>query len=92
VTLKFKAYSKKDGVSSEQEKACKNFNDGKLRIAEKLLTRYSKDAQTRFDPKTLLINRDGSYALLCDDKENPDDGIAVCLAPKAKIVSQDEYL
>ena len=64
----------------------------KMDCIEKLLKEYSNSVELRFIPKTLLIDRDGSYALLFDDNDNPDDGIAVCLAPEEKIISQDEYL
>jgi hypothetical protein len=39
-----------------------------------------------------LFQRDGGYALLLDDKSDEDDGIAVCLVPKAEVLSQDAYL
>jgi hypothetical protein len=47
---------------------------------------------TRFSPRTLLFGRDGSYALLLDDVVDPDNGLAVCLSPEEKVVTQDEYL
>lgn len=64
----------------------------KANVIERLLTEYSQKASERFVPRTLLFEEDGTYALLCDDKEEPDDGIAVCLVPETKIMSQDDYL
>jgi hypothetical protein len=96
VVVKAKAYYEKDGITAEQERAFAdwdNLKNEKLRIAEKLLTEYSRgNADERFKMKTLLFDRDGDYALLFDDRENEDDGVAVCLAPIEKVVPQDEYL
>ena len=41
---------------------------------------------------TLLFGRNGECALLCDDNNEPDEGIAICIYPKAVIKSQDDYL
>lgn len=95
VNLKIQAYFEEDGITPEQEAAYASFLEAeaeRLQAAEKLLTAYSDLAQTRFVPKTFLVNRDGSYALLLDDPDDPDEGIAVCLAPVEEIVSQDDYL
>lgn len=95
VVVKVKAYFEKDGVTAEQEDAFDNF---KLKLAEKLievetmLKHYSNEAPIRFIPKVLLFNRDGSYALLLDDQQDEDGGIAVCLSPKKEVLSLDEYL
>ncbi|MDR0869022.1 MAG: hypothetical protein LBP75_11230 [Planctomycetota bacterium] len=96
VTVKAKAYFEKDGITAEQESAFSDFNDYKnsrLQTVEKLLNGLaSGNAAERFTPRTLLFQRNGGYALLLDDKNDEDDGIAVCLAPKAEVLSQDEYL
>ena len=82
-------------ITEEQENAysefCKSENE-KLETVENLLRGYSDSPQEKFTPKTLLIDRDGSYALLCDDIDNEDEGIAVCLYPQEVIISQDDYL
>jgi hypothetical protein len=95
ITVKAKAYFEKDGITSEQEKSFRRFNSGKiecLKDAEKLLKDFSSNASDRFVPQTLLFQRDGGYALLLDDNEDEDGGIAVSLAPKMGVLSQDEYL
>lgn len=95
VKLKFKAYFEKDKITQEQEKAYIEYKEDKKNILNKienLLIGYSSDAATRFIPKTLLFERDGAYALLCDDTLSTDEGIAVTLAPKKQVVLQDEYL
>lgn len=97
VIVKAKAYHEQDGITAEQEAAIIDFGDNKqarLATVDKLLTDYAngEDASKRFIPRTLLFQRNGSYALLLDDNEDEDEGIAVCLAPAATIVSQSEYL
>ena len=95
VTVKIQAYLEEDGITKEQENAYINFlntEEIKMNCIERLLKQYSASAELRFIPKTLLIDRDGAYALLFDDEDNPDDGIAVCLEPEEKIMSQDDYL
>ena len=95
INLKIQAYFEEDGITEEQENAysefCKSENE-KLETVENLLRGYSDSPEQEFIPKTLLINRDGSYALLCDDTDNEDEGIAVCLYPEEVIISQDDYL
>ena len=96
IVVKAKAYFEKDGITKEQEAAFADFKTHKakeLDLAEKLLVKYASDgAAKRFIPRTLLFQRDGSYALLFDDNEDEDGGIAVCLEPTAAVLSQDEYL
>ena len=95
VTVKIQAYLEEDGITKEQENAYINFlntEEIKMNCIERLLKEYSASAELRFIPKTLLIDRDGAYALLFDDEDNTDDGIAVCLEPEEKIMSQDDYL
>lgn len=96
VIIKAAAYFERDGITVEQEAAIVDFGDHKkehLKIAEKLLTDFSEgDASQQFVPRTLLFKRNGNYALLLDDREDEDEGIAVCLHPEVEIVSQDDYL
>lgn len=96
IVVKAKAYFEKDGITKEQEVAFVNFQTHKaeqLNIVEKLLIKFSSDeAVERFIPRTLLFQRDGSYAFLFDDNEDEDGGIAVSLEPTATVLSQDEYL
>ena len=96
IVVKAKAYFEKDGITKEQEAAFANFQAHKteqLNIAEKLLMKFSvNEAAERFIPRTLLFQRDGSYALLLDDNEDEDGGIAVSLEPTAAVLSQDDYL
>jgi hypothetical protein len=95
IIVKAKAYFEKDGITAEQEKAFIDFSDKKAeyeKAVENLLKKYSNNASEHLTPQTFLFQRDGSFALLCDDANEPDDGIAVCLSPESGIVGQDEYL
>lgn len=96
ITIKAKAYRKEDGITPEQDNALANFAVQKnaiLKTAEALLDKFRNgNGAVYFTPRMLLFERDGSYALLCDDSMDEDDGVAVCLAPKQEVVSQDEYL
>lgn len=96
VVVKAKAYHESDGVTAEQESAYADFKgnkDTRLITVEKLLDAFADgNSAKRFIPQTLLFQRNGGYALLLDDKQDEDGGIAVILAPKAEVKSQDEYL
>lgn len=95
IRLNLQAYFEEEGITEEQERAFVDFKNNekdKLKAIENLLNNYSDTAKERFTPRTLLFERDGSYALLCDDSDEPDEGIAVKLAPENGIVSQDEFL
>lgn len=95
VVVKVKAYFEEDGVTADQEQAYLNYSKDKKLVwnnIERLLIDYDPMAADRFTPTMLLFDRDGAYALLCDDDQEPDNGIAVCLAPSQSIVPQDDYL
>lgn len=95
ITVKAKAYFEKDGITKEQMDAMKKYCDNKAVINNRIIDlamEYSEDAKNRFIPRTLLFERDGECALLCDDIEEPDDGIAICIFPNEIVISQDDYL
>lgn len=95
IIIKVKAYFEKDGITENQEVALKKYNDNRILINDKfteLAIKYDKNASNRFLPKTLLFGRNGECALLCDDNEEPDEGIAICVFPNELVVSQDDYL
>ncbi len=95
IVVKCKAYKAEDGITTEQEAALKKFareGEKQLAIAAQMLNGKFPDAGRRFVPTMLLFNRDGEYALLLDDKDNPDEGMCAILSPRREIVSQDEYL
>ena len=95
ITVKLNAYFEKDGITEEQKHAYIEYKKGEKNVweqLESLLANYRSDAEFKFDPTTLIIDRNGDMAFLLDDFDAPDEGIAVCISPDKKIVSQDEYL
>lgn len=96
ITIKAKAYFESDAITTAQEIAFSSFTANKseqMKIVEKLLIDFAGDNPSkRFVPRTLLFQRDGGYALLLDDKEDEDGGVAVSLVPVEAVLSQDEYL
>ncbi len=95
ITIKLQAYYKTDVLPAKQLKSCDlfvNYEDKMIEEIERLMSDYADDFGTRFIPQTLLIKKNGSIALLCDDENNPDEGIAICLYPETSVVSQDDYL
>ena len=95
VTLKLQAYTKNEDITAKQQNALEEFKaleKEKIGCIERLLNKFDTNSDKRFSPKTLLFQRDGSYALLCDDKQNLDEGIAIVLSPTEEILSQDDYL
>lgn len=95
ITLRMKSYRESDGITMEQDQAYADYSANKEQIREHIeteLLHFAEDAEERFIPRTLLVQRDGAYALLCDDADYPDEGIAICVKPNFSIVSQDEYL
>ena len=99
------AYFEEDCITAEQEKAFdifkNNRNDTESKI-ELLLNEYiNKDIKDDFTSKTLskyvipksfIFERNGGYALLLDYINCPENGLAVQLAPKETVLTQDEYL
>lgn len=95
IIVKAKAYFEADGITEAQKEAMKKYSESVKKIGDlvsDLAEEYDENAKQRFVPKTLLFSRDGECALLCDDNDEPDEGIAICIYPKAVIVSQDDYL
>lgn len=94
IVMKIKAYDADDGIPLVQKQAYVSYiNNEKqyLYQAENAIKEEFGDA-TRFVPSMLLVNRRGECALLCDDLEEPDEGIAIVFGDRIKIVSQSEYL
>ena len=95
IVVKIQAYDPEDGISEEQDQACceyiKNEKEN-LESIEKLMVEYSADAKTRFSPRRLLYDTDGGCALLCNDAEDVDEGIAVCIIPNQCVMEQSDYL
>ena len=95
ITVTAESYSESELITNEQENSFVLYKNDNAKIIvelEKCLKNYEKNAEKRFLPTELIFDRKGNCALLLDDKNNPDEGIAVTIMPKMTILSQDEYL
>jgi len=95
VTIKIQAYSKEDSLTAEQEANVDEYLSSGLewiKAIDKKLCEYAENYLERFVPRTMLFKKDGDVALLCDDNDDPDGGIAVCVKPSLEIKLQDDYL
>ena len=95
IIVKLQAYKEDAELPLKLLQSCDLYVDNEIEMIasiEKLMNDFSTNFSDRFTPQTLLIKRDGSIALLCDDAKNPDDGIAISLFPEKCVMSQDDYL
>jgi hypothetical protein len=99
VIVNAEAYNKEDCLTEEQQKSYASFKEMKAekqRTIEMLLSQYFEgqedDLCDFLKPTSLLIQREGELALLFDDANDEDNGIAVTLSLKEEVVTQDEYL
>ena len=95
ITVKIQAYEPEDSIPPAQDQACRTYIENEaenLECMEKLMLEYSADAKTRFSPRRLLFDTDGGCALLCNDAEDEDEGIAVCILPDKCVMDQSDYL
>ena len=95
IIVRLLTYREDQELTEKQLEACKVYATNEadmLADMEKLIMDYVSDYKERFMPKMLLVQRNGSVALTCDDAQEPDEGIAVCVYPEKVVLSLDEYL
>ena len=95
ITVIIQAYKAEDEIPAIQDEVCKEYAEHEqeyLECIEKLMLEFDDNADTRFTPDSLYIERDGKCALLCDDAEDLDDGIAVEIIPEKNVTYQNVYL
>ena len=101
IKVKARSYYEEDGITAEQESAYMEFKTlkaEKQRIIESMLSQFYKNERNadqlrkQLTPTMLVIERDGAYALLFDDEDDLDNGLAAVLSPEEKVLTQDEYL
>ena len=95
IKVKIQACEPEDSIPPAQDQACRTYIENEaenLECMEKLMLEYSADAKTRFSPRRLLFDTDGGCALLCNDAEDEDEGIAVCILPDKCVMDQSDYL
>jgi hypothetical protein len=90
------SYRETDLPTDSQQKAYIDFENNKQQFEEEienLLIAYNgEESLNQLTPKGIVFERDGKYAVLFDDATDPDNGIAVTLAPKKEVMTQDDYL
>lgn len=89
------AYYEHESITDKQREAYSTFLAGKTSVSKKietLLANSMKEPEKHLRPRFLVFEKDGAYALMLDDDNDPDDGIAVQLHPVEKVMSQDAYL
>jgi hypothetical protein len=95
------AYFEDEEITVEQETAYTTINDQKPEkqsVIESLLSRYfnnnlnEEQFRERLKPTALVIEQEGKCAVLFDDEEDPDNGLAVIISPDEEVKTQDEYL
>ena len=89
------AYYEHETITEAQQSAYRSYNLNKSVLEKKieqLLSDFMEEPEKYLKPRFLVFEKKGKYALLFDDDNDPDDGIAVQLAPIEKVMSQDAYL
>jgi len=89
------AYYEHESITVAQQSAYHSFAMNKTIISKKienLLVEYMDEPEKHLKPRFLVIEKNGAYALMLDDDNDPDNGVAVQLEPDERVVSQDAYL
>ncbi|WP_314830487.1 hypothetical protein [uncultured Streptococcus sp.] len=96
ICITAEAYWESDDVTLAQENAFLEFNKKKgeyvARLENLMIVKYGVEAKERFSAKQILISREGKLAILFDDSEDEDEGIAVQIIPNYRIEEQSTYL
>jgi hypothetical protein len=94
--VRAKSYYESDEITDIQREEYNDFTKNKANIAleiEKLIVSYKgRKFIKELTPRFLIFQRQGGYALLADDKTDPDNGIAIVLSPHKEVMTQDDYL
>lgn len=85
------AYYADESITEKQREAYNDFLLNENSIIAKIESELSNTREC-FVPKVIKIQKNGDLAILFDDMENEEDGIAVCITPKFEILSIDQYL
>lgn len=98
ITISASAYDEKEMITGEQEESYKKFEANRnlfQSICEVELLKIAQNdesARANYTPKMLVIQKDGETALLIDDHNDMEGGIAIVILPETKVESLDEYL
>lgn len=96
----FQADSSSEDISEPQQQSLSLFLSKQHEFESKidrLLKKYIEEnhiisSHANIDPKTLLLKRDGSFAILADCSWDVENGIAIILSPEEYITIQSEFL
>lgn len=94
ITVKIKAYYQEDGMTDEQISAYEYYLTNKCDIqakVENIISESDYDRET-LKPTMLTIRCDGEIALMIQDSNDYDGGLAAVISPELKLLTQDEYL
>ena len=96
IYVRAKSYRKTDLITDDQRTSYASYKENRLAISneiENMLASYkNKDFLNSLKPTGLTFERNGGYALLFDDDNDLDNGIAVVLSPNREVMTQDDYL
>lgn len=97
IELVFSAYKGQE-ILDIQKSVYAKFNANQFEYDQKvssLIAEYVAKyaiSNSKISPRTLLVNRDGTLALLCDCSWDKENGIAIVLEPQAYITEQDDLI
>ena len=93
ITVSAAAYYETDKITEEQEISYSEFLENEKMILNKIQEQIDAlDGKTRYIPCLLLIQENGDYALIFDDKDDVEAGIAVTIKPEYSVLDTDQYL
>ena len=96
IVIHAKAHGVEEEITQEQENSFSHFLENvdliMKKIEHELLNDTGEDYAERYIPVMLLIKRDGSCALICDDIDDIENGLAVSFLSGIRIMTQDEFL
>lgn len=96
IVIHAKAYAVSEKITQEQERAYSYFDNNESLIMKQIEQAIREDSGEDFDkrytPAMLLIKKDGTSAMLFDDSDDIENGIAVSITPEIRIMTQDEFL
>lgn len=61
-------------------------------LRDPLFLQQKSSPATKDDAQVITDLTDGGFALLCNDAEDEDEGIAVCILPQRCVMDQSDYL
>ena len=83
ITVKASADKPEDGLTPKQTNSINMFGKNTDKCIQKMIATLKKcDSHIEnYKPKTILINRDGSIAMLCDHTKEPNNRTAIYIKP-----------